>query len=66
MNEPQWEIEYSARDAYNLTSLLPEAWDELTQRFAQDAQLVEKYYYYHYTSHPPGACDAKCQKMMVC
>lgn len=41
--EPTWQFEYSARKEYNMSSLLPEDWDKLIQRFEVDEELFMKF-----------------------
>ncbi|KAL3206823.1 hypothetical protein MRX96_010605 [Rhipicephalus microplus] len=45
---PKWELEYSARDAYNMTSLQPQQWDAVLRKMEHDDKLFDKFYrFYH-------------------
>lgn len=41
---PIWYKMYSARKAYDMTSLLPQDWDDLLQRLTSDSELFDLYY----------------------
>lgn len=41
----EWEFEYSAKEAFGMTSLLPSDWDALVQRFEEDDDLFQKFYW---------------------
>lgn len=40
----EWKFEYSAKAAFNMTSLLPSEWDNLIKRFETDDILFQKFY----------------------
>ncbi|GFR29144.1 sphingomyelin phosphodiesterase, partial [Trichonephila clavata] len=65
--EIKWELEYTARKAYNMSSLFPEDWDRLTQRFEKDNSLFQKFhkYFYKMATHIPE-CDNICKKTYLC
>ncbi|XP_076814916.1 sphingomyelin phosphodiesterase-like [Clavelina lepadiformis] len=67
---PQWELEYSAKNAYNLTTLSVESWHELYQNWMHTRKSsisFHKYYSYYYKGHPPKeVCDAACRKQLLC
>ncbi|EDO31208.1 predicted protein, partial [Nematostella vectensis] len=69
--EVQWTLEYNAKDAYKMPSLLPSAWHDLLIRMTKDPSLVELAYKYFYKSSPEsihgGKCDSpSCQKSFIC
>ncbi|KAH9378357.1 hypothetical protein HPB48_015648 [Haemaphysalis longicornis] len=41
-----WELEYSARAAYNLTSLEPQQWDAVIRKMEHDDALFNAFYRY--------------------
>lgn len=43
---PVWEKLYSAKEAYNMTSLAPQDWHDLYQRLLADDDLFDTYYRY--------------------
>ena len=43
---PIWRKLYSARNAYQLPSLMPQDWDSLITKFAENDELFELYYKY--------------------
>ncbi|KAH7941539.1 hypothetical protein HPB49_014786 [Dermacentor silvarum] len=43
---PRWELEYSARAAYNLSSLEPQQWDALLLRMERDDDLFYRFFRY--------------------
>lgn len=45
--EPKWEFEYSAREAYNLTSLSPQSWNDFFTNIGAHSDLLDKYYQYY-------------------
>ncbi|KFM77578.1 Sphingomyelin phosphodiesterase, partial [Stegodyphus mimosarum] len=45
--EPVWRFEYSAKEAFNMTSLLPSDWDLLINHFEEDDKLFQKFYRYY-------------------
>lgn len=47
-NMTQWYKSYNALEAYNMTSLTPQAWDSLIYRMLDDRQLFDEYYKYVY------------------
>ncbi|XP_054719255.1 sphingomyelin phosphodiesterase-like [Uloborus diversus] len=67
-NKPVWRFEYSAKKAYNLTSLLPTDWDSLTYRFFKDDELFQKFYrfFYKMSDYPVEPCDETCKKEYLC
>lgn len=62
-----WELEYSAKKAYNMSSLFPEDWNLLTERFEKDDSLFEKFhkYFYKMATYIPE-CDDICKKIYLC
>ncbi|GIY49238.1 sphingomyelin phosphodiesterase [Caerostris darwini] len=66
--ELNWQFEYSAKKAFNMTSLLPQDWDHLTYRFEQDDTLFQKFYRYFYKSATFSTphCDTTCKSKYLC
>ena len=69
---PEWELEYTAKSAYNLSSLSPTSWDNLFKSWlevknGQSNTLFGLYYKYLYKSYPPSeTCDGICKKKLLC
>ncbi|XP_059155897.1 sphingomyelin phosphodiesterase-like [Physella acuta] len=61
-----WELEYSAKLAYNMTSLYPADWDKLIQDMQTDSKLLNLYNKYYFKSRYSGACDKECRKQRLC
>lgn len=59
-NKPVWELEYSARGAYNMTSLFPADWSDFAHRMIDNDTLLElyvKYFYKSYEKHDNDLVD---------
>ena len=63
---PNWFKLYSAKDAYNMTSLLPDEWNTIVDRMVEDKQMFEMFYkfYWHNSPRRPN-CNSKCKKQMI-
>ncbi|CAF0958145.1 unnamed protein product [Brachionus calyciflorus] len=57
--KPVWQKEYSAKEAFNLTSLTPENWNNLLNLMSKNPNSpeVDKLYRYYTKSADQGACD---------
>ncbi|KAF8372244.1 hypothetical protein PRIPAC_78673 [Pristionchus pacificus] len=67
-HEPEWFLEYSAKDAYNLPDLSPASWSNLIDRLAVDDDLFQKFYnYFSRTSHNLDCVnDPVCRQGNIC
>ncbi|XP_011305839.1 sphingomyelin phosphodiesterase [Fopius arisanus] len=66
-DSPTWYRLYSARDAYEMSSLRPDDWNSLINRMIDDADLFYVYYkHYHKNSPVRPRCDTKCKKRLLC
>eukprot|EP01111_Echinosteliopsis_oligospora_P011657 TRINITY_DN3898_c0_g1_i1.p1 TRINITY_DN3898_c0_g1~~TRINITY_DN3898_c0_g1_i1.p1 ORF type:complete len:568 (-),score=132.38 TRINITY_DN3898_c0_g1_i1:24-1727(-) len=65
-NNPVWKLEYNATTTYNLTTLFPSSWDELTHSFATNDDLFNTYYTQITSGVEQGACDDDCRKSIIC
>lgn len=56
---PGWKFEYSARQAYDLPSLSPQAWHDFFQNIENEPEMLTKYYrHYGRRNETPGMpCD---------
>ncbi|KAF4523493.1 hypothetical protein B566_EDAN004563 [Ephemera danica] len=66
---PIWYKLYSARAAYKMSSLMPQEWDSLLEKFTEDANgdFFDLYYKYYWKNSPVRPqCDADCKKRMLC
>lgn len=43
---PIWYKLYSAKDAYQMTSLLPQDWDKFVSKLAENDEFFKQYYKY--------------------
>ncbi|XP_021931289.1 sphingomyelin phosphodiesterase-like isoform X3 [Zootermopsis nevadensis] len=66
-NYPIWYKLYSTRSAYQMSSLLPQDWDNLLNKLAGDTKLFDLYYKHYWKNSPVRpTCDAECKKRMLC
>ncbi|KAH7971266.1 hypothetical protein HPB49_020809 [Dermacentor silvarum] len=64
---PRWELEYSARAAYNLTSLEPQQWDAALAKMEHDDELFNKFYRFYYKGEPQKKhCKGSCRRRLLC
>ncbi|XP_014209092.1 sphingomyelin phosphodiesterase-like [Copidosoma floridanum] len=65
--EPVWYKAYTARRAYNMSSLLPKDWDELIKRMAQNEDLFDIFHRNYFRDSPMRpSCDESCKKNLLC
>jgi sphingomyelin phosphodiesterase len=65
--DPKWTLEYNAMDAYNMSSLLPENWNELIDRFIQDDNLFQQYNNrFEHGPTPEKPCERRCKYDKLC
>ncbi|XP_072029445.1 sphingomyelin phosphodiesterase-like [Amphiura filiformis] len=65
-DKPKWQLEYTAKSAYGMESLLPSDWEKVVQEFKTNDAMFMKYYTYYYKSHVTGTCDDGCKASMIC
>ncbi|XP_049527023.1 sphingomyelin phosphodiesterase isoform X6 [Dermacentor silvarum] len=64
---PRWELEYSARAAYNLSSLEPQQWDALLLRMERDDDLFYRFFRFYYKGMPrTKRCNGWCRRRFLC
>ena len=68
---PEWEFEYSAKEAFNLTSLSAASWNLLYKKWLKEDKnyetLFQKYYRYFYKGRTPFShCDKNCKRDLLC
>ncbi|XP_059484531.1 sphingomyelin phosphodiesterase-like [Neocloeon triangulifer] len=66
---PTWTQLYSFKDAFGLSSLLPQDLDAFVSRLANDANLQDLYYRLYWTAGDPSlaaTCDVACRRNLVC
>ena len=63
-----WKFEYSAKEAYNMTSLQPAAWDDFVTRMGKNYSLFQTYYKYKWKCSPYGekCTSPTCIKDEIC
>jgi sphingomyelin phosphodiesterase len=68
-NVTKWQTEYSAKEAYNMSSLFPQDWDNLFNQMLSDldGKLVAKLFKYFWkSSDQRPVCDLSCFKGLIC
>ncbi|XP_015127515.1 sphingomyelin phosphodiesterase [Diachasma alloeum] len=66
-DSPFWWRLYSARDAYQMASLLPAEWNRLVDRMIDDTEIFDVYYkHYHKNASVRPLCDIQCRKRLLC
>ncbi|XP_001600744.1 sphingomyelin phosphodiesterase [Nasonia vitripennis] len=66
-DNPVWYKAYNARSAYNMSSLLPQDWDDLIRRMTTDRDLFETYHRNYYRNSPVRPkCDDRCRRKLLC
>ena len=63
---PQFELNYSARELYQLKDLSAESWWDLVQRFKTNSTLFMEYFANVNARSVTTACDADCRKKYIC
>lgn len=62
-----WLKEYSAKSAYDLTSLSASEWNLLYGNMFKDEALFQAYYknYHRYSDAMPASCNASCKDSIL-
>ncbi|XP_043467643.1 sphingomyelin phosphodiesterase isoform X2 [Leptopilina heterotoma] len=64
---PFWYKSYSARQAYQMSSLLPKDWDSLIDKMSSEPMTFDLYYKHYYKDSPVRpACNDECRKRLLC
>lgn len=64
---PTWTKLYSAKEAFNMTSLKPTDWHELYERIMSEDDVFEQYDRYFWSDSPKRTpCNAECKKERLC
>nr|CAD7195604.1 unnamed protein product [Timema douglasi] len=66
---PKWFLEYSMREAFGVSTLLPQALSSLTHSMARDHALMRQYYRFYVKqadTSPASGCDDACLKGVLC
>ncbi|KAG8195711.1 hypothetical protein JTE90_002974 [Oedothorax gibbosus] len=68
LGEPRWRMSYSAREEYQLSSLNPDQWNKLLERFLVDDELFQKFsrHLYHLSDFPREPCTGECKIETIC
>ncbi|XP_058792159.1 sphingomyelin phosphodiesterase-like isoform X2 [Phymastichus coffea] len=65
--EPAWYKAYSAKTAYNMTSLHPSEWSNLITRMLNDTDLFETFHRNYYRNSPVRpTCNYECRRRLLC
>ena len=67
-NEPDWYLEYSARNAYGFKSgyILPQNWIDLTLKFEVNNAMWDEYQFYQTKSARHVICHDQCKRDQLC
>ncbi|XP_030055726.1 sphingomyelin phosphodiesterase [Microcaecilia unicolor] len=65
-DQPVWERLYRAREAFNMETAFPEAWDNLIQRFLDDDGLFQKFWYFYHKGHVQGFVGTPVKPPLLC
>nr|XP_033804455.1 sphingomyelin phosphodiesterase [Geotrypetes seraphini] len=65
-SQPVWERLYGAREAFNMETAFPLAWDNLLQRFLNDDGLFQKFWYFYHKGHEQEVCRNVCKTTLLC
>jgi len=60
-----WELEYKAKEAYGMKSLLPSDWNDLVNRMSKNDTLFQMFNTYFYKSYPEP-CIGNCKTATLC
>ncbi|XP_034937352.1 sphingomyelin phosphodiesterase-like isoform X4 [Chelonus insularis] len=64
---PIWRKMYSARQAYQMSSLLPKDWDAFIDKMTNEPSNFDLYYKHYYKNSPVRpACNNDCRKRLLC
>ncbi|XP_005101263.2 sphingomyelin phosphodiesterase [Aplysia californica] len=61
-----WELEYSAKAAYNMSSVYPKDWDQLIEVMKRNTTMLQLYNKFYRKSRDSGACDPTCRTARLC
>ncbi|KAJ8672963.1 hypothetical protein QAD02_004224 [Eretmocerus hayati] len=65
--EPVWYKSYTALAEYNMTSLLPNQWDQLIGRMKKDKDVFNTFYKNYFRDTPTmPKCNKECQRRLLC
>ncbi|CAD5118656.1 DgyrCDS7344 [Dimorphilus gyrociliatus] len=67
-NIPNWKKEYSAKSAYDMKSLFPEDWNDLSSRMMKNETLFNKFFRNAYKQSPISKtkCGKACRSNWIC
>ena len=66
---PEWKLEYSAKEAFNMSTLFPQDWSDLVDQVSQNPNgtLLNKLYKFSSKlSDYAKTCDLNCKKSFAC
>ncbi|CAJ0583928.1 unnamed protein product, partial [Mesorhabditis spiculigera] len=67
--EPDWKLEYTTKKEYKMPDLSPASWNDLINRFDNDAFLFQKFHTHYYRNkdqEPLCPFEEKCRKEFTC
>ncbi|XP_070571497.1 acid sphingomyelinase-like phosphodiesterase 3b [Ptychodera flava] len=66
-SEPEWILEYSAAEEYNIPDVTTESLQKLVDSFGdKESDNFQKYYLYNSVSYDQGKCDDQCKTEQIC
>ncbi|XP_031785985.1 sphingomyelin phosphodiesterase isoform X2 [Nasonia vitripennis] len=64
---PIWYKSYSARQTFQMPSLLPKDWDSLIDKMTNEPNVFDIYYKHYYKNSPVRPlCNDECKKRLLC
>ncbi|XP_070533264.1 sphingomyelin phosphodiesterase-like [Ptychodera flava] len=65
-DKPRWFREYTAKTAFNMTSLLPSDWQKVIENFKKNDTMFQNFYRYFNKLHVTSPCDEQCKESLIC
>ncbi|GAB1600640.1 sphingomyelin phosphodiesterase-like [Argonauta hians] len=65
-DKPVWQKEYTAKEAYNLTNLNPDSWNNLIKVMQNNATILQLFNKYKFKSVNNGECTGDCRHDLLC
>uniref|UniRef100_A0A1W7R9I3 Sphingomyelin phosphodiesterase n=1 Tax=Hadrurus spadix TaxID=141984 RepID=A0A1W7R9I3_9SCOR len=67
-DKPKWKLEYTAKKAFNMTTLLASEWDNLLKVFEKNDNLFQKFYRYYrkMSDYYKDPCTGDCKTQLLC
>ncbi|XP_065297564.1 sphingomyelin phosphodiesterase-like isoform X4 [Dermacentor albipictus] len=66
LDQPKWQLAYSAKQHYGLRSLSAESWHSLVEQFRTNETLFQDYHRFMHKLMEPHQCDKECKAREIC